>query len=74
VSSPSDAAAESSAGVVREILPSGVFKVDLDSGATVIAHRSQRLRFHRVEVRLGDRVQVEQLQSATSTSITFRYS
>jgi translation initiation factor IF-1 len=74
VSLPSDAGARSGRGVVVEVLPNGAFKVELDIGAPVIAHRSQRMRIHRVEVRLGDRVQVEEFQTATSSSITFRYS
>ncbi|HDR00145.1 MAG TPA: translation initiation factor IF-1 [candidate division WOR-3 bacterium] len=46
-------------GVVRETLPSAVFKVELDNGHTVLAHISGRMRKHWIRILPGDRVTVE---------------
>ena len=46
-------------GVVRETLPSAVFRVELDSGHSVLAHISGRMRKHWIRILPGDRVTVE---------------
>ncbi len=46
-------------GVVDEPLPNAMFRVKLDSGHTVLAHSSGKLRMHRIRIFPGDRVQVE---------------
>ena len=46
-------------GVVRETLPSAVFKVELDNGHAVLAHISGRMRKHWIRILPGDRVTVE---------------
>ncbi|MFO7639417.1 MAG: translation initiation factor IF-1 [bacterium] len=46
-------------GVVRETLPSAVFKVELDNGHSVLAHISGRMRKHWIRILPGDRVTVE---------------
>lgn len=46
-------------GVVRETLPSAVFRVELDNGHTVLAHISGRMRKHWIRILPGDRVTVE---------------
>jgi translation initiation factor IF-1 len=45
-------------GRVIEVLPSGLFRVELEGGAIVLAHISGRLRRHRIRIVLGDRVAV----------------
>ena len=46
-------------GVVEEALPNALFKVKLDSGQTILAHLSGKMRIHYIRVVGGDRVKVE---------------
>ncbi len=46
-------------GVIKEILPNAMFRVELDNGHEIIAHTSGRMRKHRIRILLGDRVTVE---------------
>lgn len=46
-------------GTVIEALPDAMFRVKLDSGHTVLAHISGKMRMHYIRILLGDRVTVE---------------
>ena len=46
-------------GKVVEALPNTMFKVELDSGHTVLAHISGKIRMSFIRISLGDRVKVE---------------
>ncbi len=46
-------------GVIKEILPNAMFRVELDNKHEIIAHTSGRMRKHRIRILLGDRVTVE---------------
>lgn len=46
-------------GSVEEALPNATFSVRLDTGHTLLAYVSGRLRRHRIRILPGDRVQVE---------------
>lgn len=46
-------------GVIKEILPNAMFRVELDNGHEIIAYTSGRMRKHRIRILLGDRVTVE---------------
>jgi translation initiation factor IF-1 len=46
-------------GVVVEALPSTQFRVRLDSGHTVLAYLSGKMRKYYIRILLGDRVRVE---------------
>ena len=46
-------------GVVLEPLPNGMFRVELENGAKVLAHVADRLGTHFPRLRAGDRVSVE---------------
>jgi len=46
-------------GVVREQLPSALFRVDVDGRHQVVAHVSDRLRRNFIRLLVGDRVRVE---------------
>ena len=46
-------------GVVAEVLPNTVFRVNLDNGHTVTAHISGRMRKHYIRILAGDKVTVE---------------
>lgn len=46
-------------GEVYESLPNSMFRVKLDSGQTVLAHVSGRMRMNFIRILEGDRVLVE---------------
>ncbi len=60
-------------GVVSELLPNAMFKVQLDNDHEVIAHTSGKMRKNRIRVLAGDRVTVEMTPyDLTKGRITFR--
>jgi translation initiation factor IF-1 len=46
-------------GKVVEALPNAMFKIELDTGHTVLAHISGKIRMSFIRISLGDRVKVE---------------
>ena len=46
-------------GVVTELLPNGMFRVELPNSHSVLAHVSGKIRLHFIRVLNGDRVLVE---------------
>lgn len=46
-------------GVVSEVLPSAMFRVDLESGHRVLATTAGKMRRFRIRILEGDRVTVE---------------
>ena len=46
-------------GVVLEILPNAMFKVQLDNSHQILAHTAGRMRKHRIRILAGDKVTVE---------------
>ena len=46
-------------GVVRELLPRGLVKVEIDAGRTVLAHPDAGPQRNFVRVLVGDRVRVQ---------------
>ena len=46
-------------GKVIESLPNAVFKVQLDSGQTLLGHLAGKMRIHRIRVLPGDKVLME---------------
>lgn len=53
-------------GVVLEPLPNGIFRVELQNGAKVLAHVADRLGTHFTRLRAGDRVTVELAENDAS--------
>lgn len=61
-------------GRVVECLPNATFRVEMESGHTVLAHLSGRMRQHYIRVLLGDWVKIELSPYDLSRGrITFRY-
>lgn len=61
-------------GVVTEALPNAMFRVQLDSGHTVLAHISGKMRMYYIRILLGDRVTVElSPYDLTRGRITYRF-
>ena len=46
-------------GVVAEVLPNTMFRVDLQNGHRVLAHISGRMRMHFIRILPGDKVLLE---------------
>ncbi len=61
-------------GTVTEALPNAMFRVQLDSGHTVLAHISGKMRVYYIRILLGDRVKVElSPYDLTRGRITYRF-
>ncbi len=46
-------------GTVKEVLPGGMYRVELDGGPTILAYVCGKMRKHYIRIVLGDRVRVE---------------
>ena len=61
-------------GVVAEVLPSAMFRVDLDNGHRILATAAGKMRKFRIRVLAGDRVTVTVSPYDLSRGrITFRH-
>ena len=60
-------------GVVEEVLPGATFKVKTSEGFNLLCHLSGRMRQNRIQVLLGDKVNIEVSPYDTSKGrITYR--
>jgi translation initiation factor IF-1 len=60
-------------GVVIEVLPNAMFRVQLENGHIILAHTSGRMRKNRIRVLAQDSVTVEMTPyDLTKGRITFR--
>jgi len=60
-------------GVVNEVLPNTMFRVQLTTGHEVTAYASGKMRKHRIRILAGDRVTLEiSPYDATKGRISFR--
>ncbi|MBQ2441273.1 MAG: translation initiation factor IF-1 [Paludibacteraceae bacterium] len=46
-------------GIITEALSNAMFHVQLESGHTILAHISGKMRMHYIKILPGDRVKVE---------------
>ncbi len=46
-------------GLVKELLPNTMFRVELETGHMILAHISGKMRMHFIRILRGDRVTVE---------------
>ena len=46
-------------GVVNEVLPNAVFRVQVENGPQITAYASGKMRKHRIRILAGDRVTLE---------------
>jgi translation initiation factor IF-1 len=46
-------------GIVREVLPNTMFRVDLENGHKILCHISGKLRLNFIKIIPGDKVAVE---------------
>jgi translation initiation factor IF-1 len=61
-------------GIVHEVLPSAMFRVDLDNGHRLLATAAGKMRKFRIRILAGDRVTVAvSPYDLTRGRITFRH-
>ena len=61
-------------GTITEALSNAMFRVQLESGHTITAHISGKMRMHYIRILPGDRVKVEMSPyDLTKGRISFRY-
>ena len=61
-------------GIVADVLPSAMFRVDLDNGFKLLATTAGKMRRFRIRILAGDRVTVEvSPYDLTRGRITFRH-
>ena len=61
-------------GVVNEVLPNTMFRVQLQNDHQIIAYTSGKMRKHRIRIIAGDRVTVEMSPyDLTKGRISFRH-
>ncbi|PIT88888.1 MAG: translation initiation factor IF-1 [Candidatus Levybacteria bacterium CG10_big_fil_rev_8_21_14_0_10_36_7] len=46
-------------GVVKEVLPNTLFRVEIEGGRIILCHLSGKMRIHFIKILPGDRVKVE---------------
>lgn len=46
-------------GVVKEVLPNTLFRVEIEGGRLVLCHLSGKMRIHFIKILPGDRVKIE---------------
>lgn len=61
-------------GKITELLPAGTFRLTLESGQSIIAHLSGKMRLNKIRLSLGDQVKVAMSPyDLTKGRITFRF-
>ena len=46
-------------GIVKEVLPNAMFRVELENGHIVLAHVSGKIRVHFIRILPGDKVKLQ---------------
>jgi translation initiation factor IF-1 len=60
-------------GVVEEVLPGAMFRIKLENNAVILGHISGKMRQHKIQILLGDRVKLEMSPyDLTRGRITYR--
>lgn len=60
-------------GVVKEVLPNTLFRVEVEGGHIILCHLSGKMRIHFIKIMPGDRVRVEMTPyDPTKGRITYR--
>lgn len=61
-------------GKIDELLPAGTFRVTLESGQSLIAHLSGKMRMNHIRLSIGDKVKVEMTPyDLTKGRISYRF-
>jgi translation initiation factor IF-1 len=46
-------------GVITEVMPNTIFRVELENGHQIIAHASGKIRKNKIRILKGDKVEIE---------------
>ncbi len=46
-------------GIVKEVLPNTLFRVEIEGGKVILCHLSGKMRIHFIKILPGDKVKVE---------------
>lgn len=61
-------------GVVKDVLPNAIFKIELENGVMVTGHISGKMRKNNIKIILGDKVDVEvSPYDLTKGRVVYRY-
>lgn len=61
-------------GIVKEVLPNTLFRVEVEGGRLVLCHLSGKMRLNFIKILPGDRVKIEMTPyDLTRGRIIFRY-
>lgn len=61
-------------GIIIDVLPNTMFRVELDNGHELLCHISGKMRMNNIRVILGDKVKVEiSPYDLTKGRISYRY-
>ncbi len=61
-------------GVVKELLPSATFKLELENGHTILGYLSGKMRLYKIRLLPGDKVKVQMTPyDLTKGRIVYRY-
>jgi translation initiation factor IF-1 len=61
-------------GTVLETLPNAMFRVEIETGHKILAHKSGKMRMHFIKILPGDKVTVELTPyDLTRGRITYRF-
>ena len=61
-------------GVVKDILPNAIFRVELENGVIIIGHVSGKIRKNNIKILTGDKVDLEMSPyDLTKGRIVYRY-
>ena len=61
-------------GTVKEVLPGGMYRVELDGGPVVLAYVCGKMRKHFIRISVGDKVALEMSPyDLNKARITYRY-
>ena len=61
-------------GVVKEVLPNTLFRIEIEGGKIVLCHLSGKMSIYFIKIMPGDKVRVEMTPYDTERGrITYRY-
>ncbi len=61
-------------GIVKEVLPNTLFRVEIEGGNLILCHLSGKMRIHFIKIMPGDRVKIEMTPYDTEKGrIIYRY-
>jgi translation initiation factor IF-1 len=46
-------------GIITEVMPNTIFRVELENGHNIIAHASGKIRKNKIRILKGDKVEIE---------------